>query len=263
MAESQADRLKRELRFLKESYEAGIISEEEYNKGKTRIEGKLAEWGEGVVETYKRDDKKEEIEIVEEDESFDKGKEEAQQEKKADYKSRKDEDSVFSRKKQKKPFKEIRRQARKDKDLFQSGVFGGDNMKKKSGIWKIAAAALIALAIIVSVIFFMNRNTAEADFGTDFVILTDRNCDSCDTRSAEAVIERLFPELTKSYVDYNTKQGKALYRIGIKYLPAYIFKESIEETDTWNTNEAIRNSFDKKAEFWVLQPQQTGSSWKP
>ena len=52
MAESQSDRLKRELAFLKESYEAGIISEQEYTKGKTRIEGKLAEWGEGVVEKY-------------------------------------------------------------------------------------------------------------------------------------------------------------------------------------------------------------------
>jgi hypothetical protein len=59
MAESQAERLKKELRFLKESYEAGIISEEEFKKGKDRIEKRLAEWGEGVVEQYNI--KKEEV----------------------------------------------------------------------------------------------------------------------------------------------------------------------------------------------------------
>lgn len=44
MPESQVDRLKRELKFLKESFEAGIISEEEYTKGKKRIEKRLDEW---------------------------------------------------------------------------------------------------------------------------------------------------------------------------------------------------------------------------
>jgi uncharacterized membrane protein len=261
MAESQSDRLKRELRFLKESYEAGIISEEEYNKGKNRIESKLAEWGEGVVETYKRDDKKEEIEIVEEDESFDDGKEEVQQEKKVNNKNRKDEDNVFSsRKKEKKVFKE----QKKDRDLFESDDFEGDKMNKKSGIiWKIAAVVIILVIAALIVLFFMNRSTVKADFDTDFVILTDKNCDSCDTRSAEAVIEKLFPNLTKSYVDYNTAEGKALYKIGVKYLPAYIFKDTIEQTDTWNTNEAIKNSFEKKGEFWALQAAQTGSNWKP
>jgi len=52
MPESQVDRLKRELRFLKESFEAGIISEEEFLKGKKRIEKRLEEWGEGLVEEY-------------------------------------------------------------------------------------------------------------------------------------------------------------------------------------------------------------------
>jgi hypothetical protein len=54
MPESQVDRLKRELKFLKESFEAGIISEEEFLKGKKRIEKKLDEWGEGVIEEYGR-----------------------------------------------------------------------------------------------------------------------------------------------------------------------------------------------------------------
>src|SRR3989344_3932827 len=40
---SQKDRLEQELRFLKESFEAEVISKEEFDKGKERIERKLNE----------------------------------------------------------------------------------------------------------------------------------------------------------------------------------------------------------------------------
>lgn len=261
MAESQADRLKRELRFLKESYEAGIISEEEYNKGKSRIEGKLAEWGEGMVEEYKRDNIRETEDIIEEDKESDKEDEEEEKQEKADKTSEEDEEDIFSsKKKPNKSIKEIKKPAKKNNNVFEDREFSGDYEKKPS-MWKIAAAIIVVAAVIA--FFIMNQNKVKADFDTDFVVLTDKDCGSCDTRSAEAVIEKLFPNLTKSYVDYNTKQGKALYNIGIKYLPAYIFKQSIEQTETWNMNEAIKNSFEKKGEFWVLGAEQTGSNWKP
>jgi hypothetical protein len=257
MAESQADRLKRELRFLKESYEAGIISEEEYNKGKSRIEGKLAEWGEGVVEEYKRDNIRETEDIIEEDKESDK---EDGEEEKSDKTSEEDDEDIFSSKKNpNKSSKEIKKPAKKHEEIFEDEF--GDDEGKKPSIWKIVAAVIVVAAVIA--FFLMNQNKIKADFNTDYVILTDKNCASCDTRSAEAVIEKLFPNMTKSYVDYNTKQGKALYNIGIKYLPAYIFKQSIEQTETWNLNGAIRNSFEKKGEFWVLGAEQTGSNWKP
>ena len=40
---TQRERLEQELRFLKESFEADVISREEYEKGKDRIEKKLKE----------------------------------------------------------------------------------------------------------------------------------------------------------------------------------------------------------------------------
>ena len=40
---TQGERLEQELRFLKESFEADVISKEEYEKGKDRIEKKLKE----------------------------------------------------------------------------------------------------------------------------------------------------------------------------------------------------------------------------
>ena len=40
---TQKERLEQELRFLKESFEAEVISKEEYEKGKERIERKLKE----------------------------------------------------------------------------------------------------------------------------------------------------------------------------------------------------------------------------
>ena len=42
---SQRERLEQELRFLKESFEAEVISKEEFEKGKERIERKLNEIG--------------------------------------------------------------------------------------------------------------------------------------------------------------------------------------------------------------------------
>src|SRR3989338_245567 len=42
----QKERLEQELKFLKESLEADIITKEEYNKGKQRIEDKLKELSE-------------------------------------------------------------------------------------------------------------------------------------------------------------------------------------------------------------------------
>ncbi|HLC50453.1 MAG TPA: hypothetical protein VJI97_03415, partial [Candidatus Nanoarchaeia archaeon] len=42
MNASQKDRLEQELRFLKESFEAEVISKEEFEKGKERIEKKLS-----------------------------------------------------------------------------------------------------------------------------------------------------------------------------------------------------------------------------
>ena len=40
---TQKERLEQELRFLKESFEAEVISKEEFEKGKDRIEKKIKE----------------------------------------------------------------------------------------------------------------------------------------------------------------------------------------------------------------------------
>ncbi|MBS3097116.1 hypothetical protein J4480_06815, partial [Candidatus Woesearchaeota archaeon] len=40
---TQKERLEQELRFLKESFEAEVISKEEFEKGKDRVEKKLGD----------------------------------------------------------------------------------------------------------------------------------------------------------------------------------------------------------------------------
>lgn len=259
MAESQAERLKKELRFLKESYEAGIISEEEFKKGKIRIEGKLAEWGEGVVEEYGSEvvePEEEEEEAKKEQSSFKPQKPEVsgKQEK---LKSFEEEEKSKSKKKAVKKTEKPKRSIIKEKTTEY--VMKG---KKKLNIWKIATLVLVIIFII-----FLFRNSDEPSnikVDADIIVLNDKNCDGCDTTSAENVIRRLFPELTKDYLDYNTDQGKGLYNsLGIEYLPAYIFKDKLEETETWQSNENIKNSFEKKKEYYVLLASQTGSEWKP
>jgi hypothetical protein len=276
MAESQPDRLKRELRFLKESYEAGIISEDEFNKGKSRIEGKLAEWGEGVVEEYKRDNSTSRGEVFHAKEDREsEAEEEEKQEKIEVYKNEQtnnknyerdtydteDEDnsdeSVFRI--HKKPIKEAEIEEKEEKEeIFEDDEFGEEESKGNFWVWFAVIALIAALAIF----FFINQN--KVIINTDLVILNDKNCQECDTRSAESVIEKLFPDITKSYIDYNDREGKTVYtKLGIDYMPAYIFKQSIEQTDTWKNNEGIRGSFDRRGEYWLLKPDQTDSKWKP
>ena len=62
---TQRERLEQELRFLKESFEADVISREEYEKGKDRIEKKLKELKsleQGAKEEQKTDEAKKEDE---------------------------------------------------------------------------------------------------------------------------------------------------------------------------------------------------------
>ena len=239
MAESQSDRLKRELRFLKESFEAGIISEEEFSKGKKRIEGKLAEWGEGVVEEYKEENN----EKAETQEKLD------------EYEEKENDAQDIIEKKQKKQKTEKKPTEIPEEDEFE-------DEDKGIGIGKML---LFAIAIIAA-IFLIRACVGNPGYtiDKDLIILTDARCDNCDTTGAENVIDKLFPGLTKRYVDYSTKEGKAMYKdLGIQLLPAYIFKDSIETTGTWNTNPNIKNSFQQKKEYWILKPDQTNSEWKP
>ncbi len=66
MNNEQRERLEQELRFLKESLEADVISRDEYERGKERIEKKLEEVGERPEEEPKEEVIGEEKEIKEE-----------------------------------------------------------------------------------------------------------------------------------------------------------------------------------------------------
>lgn len=267
MAESQAERLKKELRFLKESYEAGIINEEEFNKGKNRIESKLAEWGEGVVEEYGN---KEAIDELEEETTEEQSSSESQksrlfgkQEKLESFEEKEvREEKPKPRKKAVKKTEKPRREAFKEKTkTSENKIILGMKTMKKQNILRIATAVLI---IILIILFFRKSGTADLKVDADMIVLNDKNCVDCDTTSAENVIDKLFPGLTKSYVDYNTDQGKEIYNgLGIEYLPAYIFKDKIEGMDTWKNNVNIKNSFEKKKGHCILLASQTGSEWKP
>ncbi|MBI3027564.1 hypothetical protein HYY70_05630 [Candidatus Woesearchaeota archaeon] len=68
---TQKERLEQELRFLKESFEAEVISKEEFEKGKVRIEKKLKEIERSGLEQKKQESKIEETaEKIEEKKKF-------------------------------------------------------------------------------------------------------------------------------------------------------------------------------------------------
>jgi len=65
MTENQKNRLEQELRFLKESLEAEVISKEEYEKGKERVENRLQQLKDEPEPDISPEQEKEEIEIKE------------------------------------------------------------------------------------------------------------------------------------------------------------------------------------------------------
>ncbi len=327
MPESQVDRLKRELRFLRESFEAGIISEEEYTKGKTRIESKLNEWGEGVVEEYGKrsetaekkvepkdivveeipDEDPEEVEEEEEDdeEKYKKEvlenevKERVQQEdereglksqieglqmqiqeKNDDIKERekeiraRDREKVKLNKKIEKLEKEVKKGNDKVKKLKQNG-------KKKSknhfDVWKYVSLILV---LVILLLFFtkikpdipeptdplLNETIAEEKVPVDveLMILNDFNCTACNTEKTIEVSKQLFPGLSVVSIDYNTEEGNVLYSYyNITYLPAYIFGEELNETESWISNERLRASFRNVNGKYLLKEESTGSNYEP
>ena len=77
---SQKERLEQELRFLKESFEAEVISKEEFEKGKDRIEKKLREIKGAGKEAIDESKKEQETKISKKPEETKSDKAEAKEE---------------------------------------------------------------------------------------------------------------------------------------------------------------------------------------
>ena len=250
--DSHKERLEQELGFLKESFDAEVISKEEYEKGKERIEKKLKEI-EGHI--AKQNPKEEKIKLkVIQDEA--------------------DEDHHLSANAGLGLPKEPAEPA------ANIPSYGAEEKKKGKFIRYAVVLAVLVIAVFFSYSFLkgyaldpqekpnlisnkiLEIKLTEANNApkTQVIVLTSRNdCFNCDTGRILSILAEIFGEITLKEVDYNTDEGRTISeKFGLRLLPAYILNDSIEKNENYD---GVRQIFIKKGGMYVLSEDASGSSF--
>ena len=262
MDNSQKERLERELRFLKESLEAEVITKEEFLKGKERIERKLgspsSENKEGGISIREIRQEKP-VRPKEEPKTEHKQPEEATEKKEPEQKT-----EQYASKKKKKP--------------------------------KISYIVLLILGIVIIAAIYINsadspeepdikdeiacfsdkdctkegmiarcidpgtsgsRCSFIEDAEVKLAILNEESCESCDTSRMLSVIRQLFPNLEYESVDFEPDMA-LIENLSVKALPAYIFEENVKKAHNFNKTRRI---FEKKGSRYVIMPGASGARY--
>ena len=252
---SQKERLEQELRFLKESFEAEVISKEEFEKGKDRIEKKLKEFGSsegslGVMQEEKAQEKKPEEDKQASEEKINL---KVIDENDIDY-------DIQSSDAQKKKEPEIKQE---DNKTFKYTV---------------------VFVVLALVIFFaysllkpenkpqLQEKNGSAEQGTtiiaqpenvpatNVIVLNGRNeCFNCDPKRILDIIENWFGQLNVREVDYNTEEGRnLLQKTNAEILPVYILDENI----TFKPNfEKFKQAFVQRGSYYLLNENAAASTF--
>jgi protein-disulfide isomerase len=87
----------------------------------------------------------------------------------------------------------------------------------------------------------------------ELMVLNDSRCKEC--ARMEGFVQRLqdvFPGLTSKKIDYSSEEGKNLYKeAGLKYLPAFLFTESVEKDKDGYKN--VANFLEQKGKYRQLK----------
>ncbi|MBW3003895.1 hypothetical protein KY337_04990 [Candidatus Woesearchaeota archaeon] len=178
-----------------------------------------------------------------------------------------------------------------DSDSMNSTVFDEPEKKPKEpkyhektkkgsiGLWAIVGVLVVALALSVFTAGFRDwsfggndvevtgaatdvvaTETGEAGDLT-FTVLNDNTCEECDPTRIVQTTEQLFPGIKIVEVDFNTKEGKALYeKYELKYLPAYLFTDNVAEHESYAQVQAALINVD---DVYMINPQSVGSTYDP
>jgi len=69
----------------------------------------------------------------------------------------------------------------------------------------------------------------------NLIVLNDERCKDCDVTGLVSSLKTLFSKLKVVSLDYSSEEGKKLYEdLGIKYLPALIFDETVKEGEGYS-----------------------------
>src|SRR3989344_4769578 len=277
------DKLQQELDFLKESFEAEVISKDEYEKGKERVEQKLKEINHND-EDNEESKGIEKAQKVEETESASKDKNEND-----NYLE--DGNKLRARSEEK---TEIKQESTKKEKYFAEDGFKVD--KKESKLFKYAIV-FVVLALAVFFVYSLwhsgtsnqpqikpaalcnsdtdcikdNVNSVCSSPGTKnakcqipevpkikVIVLNWRNeCFNCDTKRILSLLESWFGIIDEKEINYDTEEGRLLSdKYGINVLPAYVLDEKIINSSSFGQFKQI---FIKKYDGYVMKEDAAGS----
>ena len=266
---AQKERLGQELRFLKESFEAEVISKEEFEKGKDRVEKKLKELksGQKLGEGKPEEEKKEPVEERKEEARIDESRIDEsivhQEDGKIKLKVIQDDPGHFEPAEyipaipaeKSEPIQEFKEKDEKDSRFFKYAV--------------VFVVLLLAVFFLYSAFKdnkLLGQKTGPAkpaeikEFKTNVLVLNDeKNCFNCGTQRVLGILESWFGDLNAREVDYNTDEGKSIsQKFNAELLPLYILDENITKKQSFSQ---FKQVFVKKGNFYVLGGNTAGSAF--
>ncbi len=292
---TQKERLEQELRFLKESFEAEVISNEEYEKGKERIERKLK------LSEIEGESNQQYIEQLPKKEELQQQKEEAQQQEKIvtekesekiklnviqDELQEQQEQKIIKTVEQKTEEVKKVEEEKRDSKLFKYGIifviliimvyFSFSLIKKDNEknfempknapeqFFFVACSSDNDCQEAGKESYCINPGTKDAkcefkELKTSIIVLNDKaNCFNCNTERVLSILESWFGELNIEELDYNSNRGKELAeKFDARLLPLYILDENI----TKNTKfKELKQIFITKNDKYVMSDDATGAS---
>jgi hypothetical protein len=258
---TQKERLEQELKFLKESFEAEVISNEEFDKGKDRIEKKLREIRkleqkskEPKLEEQKRDEgtgEKPSPVIIREGETI--KLKVIQDEAEPDHHENPE------------PV-QIKSMEEKAPALEQKTDEKGDKFFKYAVVFVVLLLAVFFLYSIFNGRSLINEKAGPVKAAalqaskTNVLVVNDRqNCFNCDPQRVLGILESWFGELNVREISYNSDQGRKLAeKFDTGLLPLYILDGNISNKPEFGK---FRQAFAKKNNSYILNDDAAGSTF--
>ncbi|MBR9675803.1 thioredoxin domain-containing protein [Candidatus Woesearchaeota archaeon] len=93
-------------------------------------------------------------------------------------------------------------------------------------------------------------------------IVTDKNCNNCDTSQLLGALKRMFPGLKTTTVDVSSSSGEDLIdEFNIELVPTYIFDEQVAEEEAYTSNPQLAAVFEKIGSSYKLKDEVTGAKY--
>ena len=278
------DKLQQELNFLKESFDADVISKDEFEKGKERVEQKLHEINNQINESG------EELKTPEEAKKSD---------------ELPDNENNEELNAESEPAAEEKEES--DKEPKKEKIFSGNESKKTGKENKIFMYATVFVVLALAVFFvyslintekgtsqltnktnqnnFVPTCSADSDCAKDnanavcinpgtknakceipqaaktkvTVLNARKECFNCDTQRILSLLESRFGTLDSREINYDASEGKSLAdKYGVNILPAYILDGKIANSSSF---EQLRQIFVKKSDAYTLKDDAAGATF--